>query len=157
MPSRLRRRARRPDLRARAGVLTGEAAVSSGDTAKGIVAGDLVNTASRVQSVAEPGTVSSATRRGGRARPRSSTRTPASTALKGKPEPVRLWRAERVVAAAGGALRPTGLEPPFVGRDRELRLLKELFHATRARSDARGWCRSSASPASASRGSRGSS
>ena len=35
-----------------------------------------------------------------------------------------------VVAAAGGALRPTGLEPPFVGRDRELRLLKEFLHAT---------------------------
>ena len=50
--------------------------------------------------------------------------------LKGKPEPERLWRARRVVAAAGGALRPTGLEPPFVGRDRELRLLKELLHAT---------------------------
>ena len=50
--------------------------------------------------------------------------------LKGKPEPERLWRAQRVVAAAGGALRPTGLEPPFVGRDRELRLIKEFLHAT---------------------------
>jgi len=27
-------------------------------------------------------------------------------------------------------MRPTGLEPPFVGRDRELRLLKESLHAT---------------------------
>ena len=43
--------------RARAGVLTGEAAVTIGATDQGMVAGDLVNTASRVQSAAEPGTV----------------------------------------------------------------------------------------------------
>src|SRR3954466_5999067 len=45
------------NLRARAGVLTGEAAVTIGATAEGMVAGDLVNTASRVQSVAEPGSI----------------------------------------------------------------------------------------------------
>src|SRR5581483_7777796 len=44
-------------LRARAGVMTGEAAVTVGATGQGMVAGDLVNTASRVQSIAEPGTV----------------------------------------------------------------------------------------------------
>ena len=42
---------------ARAGVLTGEAAVTLGATNQGMVAGDLVNTASRLQSVARPGTV----------------------------------------------------------------------------------------------------
>ena len=46
-----------PELRARAGVLTGEAAVTLGAEGQGMVAGDLVNTASRVQSVAEPGSV----------------------------------------------------------------------------------------------------
>src|SRR5437016_14383671 len=45
-----------PELRARAGVLTGEAAVTLGAEGQGMVAGDLVNTASRVQSAAEPGT-----------------------------------------------------------------------------------------------------
>jgi len=45
------------DLRARAGVLTGEAAVTLGAQGEGMVAGDLVNTASRIQSAAEPGTV----------------------------------------------------------------------------------------------------
>src|SRR5947209_17102255 len=38
-----------PELRARGGVLTGEAAVMPGDTSEGLVAGDLVNTASRLQ------------------------------------------------------------------------------------------------------------
>ena len=50
--------------------------------------------------------------------------------LKGKAEPVPLWRALRVTAGRGGALKSVGLEPPFVGRDRELRLVKELFHAS---------------------------
>ena len=44
-----------PDLQARAGVLTGEAAVTLGATNQGMVAGDLVNTAARLQGVAEAG------------------------------------------------------------------------------------------------------
>jgi hypothetical protein len=50
-------------------------------------------------------------------------------ALKGKVQPVRLWQAVAVVAALGGAQRVDGLEAPLIGRDRELRLVKELFHA----------------------------
>lgn len=46
-----------PGLSARAGVLTGEAAVNFGSTSERMIAGDLVNTASRLQSVAEPRTV----------------------------------------------------------------------------------------------------
>ncbi len=46
-----------PGIQARAGVLTGEAAVTLGATNQGMVAGDLVNTAARLQSVAQPGTV----------------------------------------------------------------------------------------------------
>ncbi len=46
-----------PDLRARAGVLTGEATVTVGADGQGMVAGDIVNTAARIQSVADPGQV----------------------------------------------------------------------------------------------------
>jgi len=44
-------------LRARAGVLSGEPSVGSSGNEKGHVVGDLVNTAWRLQSIAEPGTV----------------------------------------------------------------------------------------------------
>ncbi|MCE3287723.1 MAG: adenylyl cyclase class-3/4/guanylyl cyclase, partial [Gaiellaceae bacterium] len=44
-------------LQARAGVLTGEAAVTLGAEGQGMVAGDLVNTAARIQSAADPSTV----------------------------------------------------------------------------------------------------
>src|SRR5260370_6643063 len=44
-------------LEARAAVFTGEAAVTLGADGEGMVAGDLVNTASRAQAIALPGTV----------------------------------------------------------------------------------------------------
>jgi tetratricopeptide (TPR) repeat protein len=43
---------------------------------------------------------------------------------------VPAWRAVRIVAERGGRNRAETLEAPFVGRQDELRLLKELFHAT---------------------------
>jgi class 3 adenylate cyclase/tetratricopeptide (TPR) repeat protein len=119
-----------PELRARAGVLTGEAAVMAGSTSEGLVAGDLVNTASRVQSVAEAGTVlvGESTKRASEAA--IAYEDAGARELKGKSEPMALFRALRVVAGTKGALRSSGLEAPFVGRDRELRLVKELFHGS---------------------------
>ena len=118
------------DLRARAGVLTGEAAVTLGAQEQGMVAGDLVNTASRIQAIAEPGSVlvGKSTKRATEAA--IAYADAGAHPLKGKPEPVSLFRALRVTAGRAGALKAGGLEPPFVGRDRELRLLKELFHAS---------------------------
>ena len=53
-----------------------------------------------------------------------------SRSLKGKATPVPAWQAVRVVAERGGRKRAESLAAPVVGRDDELRLLKELFHAT---------------------------
>ena len=117
-------------MQARAGVLTGEAAVTIGAAGQGMVAGDLVNTASRLQSAAAPGTVlvGEATFRA--ASGAISFEEAGAQQLKGKESPEAAWRAIAVVARRRGEGRAAMLEPPFVGRDEELRALKEQFHAT---------------------------
>ena len=91
-----------PSLKARAGVLSGEAAVTLGAQGQGMVAGDLVNTASRIQSSAEPGSVlvGETTKRASEAA--VAYDDAGEHTLKGKAEPVQLWRALRVVAGARG-------------------------------------------------------
>jgi len=118
-----------PGLAARAGVVTGEVAVNLGAVGEGMVAGDAVNTAARVQAAAGPGQVlaDAATQRlAGRA---VGFADAGEHQLKGKAEPQRLWRATRVVSAVGGVQRVDGLEAPLTGRDAELRTIRELFHA----------------------------
>src|SRR5207247_10185309 len=97
---------------------------------QGMVAGDLVNTAARIQAAAEPGSVlvGESTKRASEAA--IAYADAAVHELKGKAEPVSLFRALRVTAGRAGALKAEGLEAPFVGRERELRLVKELFHAS---------------------------
>jgi len=118
-----------PELAMRVGIVTGEVAVTIGADHQGMVAGDVVNTASRVQTAAEPGQVWVD----------ETTRLLTSSAItfvdvgshqmKGKADPMPLWSVRAVVAAMRGAQRADGLEAPLVGRDRELRLFKELFHS----------------------------
>ena len=119
-----------PGLAQRVGIVTGEVAVTVGATAEGMVAGDAVNTAARVQSAAAPGQVwvDEVTR--GLASAAITFDDVGEHELKGKAEPMRLWQAGVVVAEVGGGQRVDGLEAPMSGRSRELRLLKELFHAT---------------------------
>ncbi len=119
-----------PGVQARSGVLTGEAAVTIGASDQGMVAGDLVNTASRLQTAAAPGTVlvGDATQRA--ASGAIAFEPIADQVLKGKQLPMAAWLALRVVSKRKGLGRSDRLEAPFVGRDEELRLLKDLFHAT---------------------------
>ena len=119
-----------PGIQARAGVITGEAAVTLGATNQGMVAGDLVNTASRLQSVAQPGTVMVGETTHRAAAKAIAFEEAGEQLLKGKAVPVPAWRAVRVVAEVGGRNRSDTLEAPFVGRHEELRQLKELFHTT---------------------------
>ncbi|MDP9250063.1 MAG: AAA family ATPase, partial [Chloroflexota bacterium] len=121
---------RDPTPQIRAAVCTGEAAVTLGAEGQGMVAGDLVNTASRLQSVATGGAVlvDDATRRSAEAA--VVFEEAGVHEVKGKADPVHAWRAMRVIAGRAGALRSVNLEAPFVGRDRELRLIKELFHSS---------------------------
>ncbi len=108
------------ELRARAGVLTGTAAVDIGAEHEGMVVGDTVNTASRLQSVAAPGSVlvDDVTHRASEAA--IAYEDGGSHEVKGREQPLHAWRAMRVVAGAAGARRSVGLEAPFVGRENEL-------------------------------------
>jgi class 3 adenylate cyclase/tetratricopeptide (TPR) repeat protein len=122
----LRHEVQADDLQARAGVVTGQAALVA-KPEEGVVVGDRVNTAARVQAAAEPGTVLVD----------DITRQVTSTViayedaghheLKGKADPMHLWRAVEVVSDTRG-LDGQGLHARFVGRDADLRLAKELLH-----------------------------
>jgi class 3 adenylate cyclase/tetratricopeptide (TPR) repeat protein/ribosomal protein L40E len=119
-----------PTIQARCGVLTGEAAVTIGATDQGMVAGDLVNTAARLQSVAEPGSVLVGEPTMLAASAAITFERVGEQALKGKAVPVTAWRALRVAAGSGGRGRSDLPEPPFVGRDEELRTLKDVLAAS---------------------------
>ena len=124
-----------PELRVRTGVLTGSAAVEVGAEGEGMVLGDTVNTASRLQSIAAPGTVlvDDVTRRSSEAA--IAYEDAGVHQVKGREQPVHAWTALRVVAGAGGVRRGVGVEPPFVGRERELQMMIDAAYES-----ARGRC-----------------
>jgi len=122
-----------PGLAARAGVVTGQVAVTLGAVGESMVAGDAVNTASRVQAAAGPGSVLVDTATQRLADGAVGFADAGEYTLKGKAEPQRLWRAVRVLAGAGGSQRVDGLEAPLTGRDAELRAVRDLFHAAAER------------------------
>jgi tetratricopeptide (TPR) repeat protein len=93
------------------------------------VAGDVVNTASRMQGLAPPGglVVGEVTQRLVRSTFLLEELPPA--VVKGKTEPLRTWRVLGLVGSASG---PRADSPAlFVGRERELRTLLGLFERTR--------------------------
>ncbi|MET1231389.1 MAG: AAA family ATPase [Candidatus Limnocylindrales bacterium] len=123
----------RPELSLRIGVETGEVLVdlarASGERDR-IVTGDPVNTASRLQGVARPGTivVGPFTYAATRDVVEYEELPPAS--LKGKALPVAAWRAVAVKARRGGLRATLGIEAPLIGRDEEIALLKETVRRT---------------------------
>jgi class 3 adenylate cyclase/tetratricopeptide (TPR) repeat protein len=116
------------ELAVRIGICTGEAVVALGarpQAGEGMVAGDVVNTAARLQAVAPVGgiVVGEATWRATREvfdyQPLPAVR------LKGKAAALRVWRvqAARSRSGADAGAAPT----PFVGRDAELALLQGAY------------------------------
>jgi class 3 adenylate cyclase len=117
-------------LSARAGVVTAEVAVTVGAAGEGMVAGDPVNTAARLQTAAAPGVVLVDERTRTLTRDAVAYVEFGGLSLKGKSVEVPAWRAMRVVGGIGGGDRIDGLTTGLLGRDRELRVVKEFFHAT---------------------------
>ena len=111
-----------PDLRLRAGVLSGEASVGAGGNETGLVVGDIVNTAARLQAAAEPGTVLVGDKTRLLAGTGLSFEPVGMVELKGKSAPVAAYRA---IGTLVDRTSGTGLEPAFVGRDPELRMLED--------------------------------
>jgi class 3 adenylate cyclase/tetratricopeptide (TPR) repeat protein len=112
----------------RAAVTTGVSVVALGarpERGEGIVTGDVVNTAARLQSAAPVDTVIV-----DRATMRSSGSAIAfepleAVAAKGKAEPIPVWRATHARSRVGQPEAAT--HTPFVGREHEQTLLLETF------------------------------
>jgi class 3 adenylate cyclase/tetratricopeptide (TPR) repeat protein len=116
------------DLAVRAAVATGEAVVQLGaqpGTGEGIATGDVVNTAARLQSEAPTGglVVNEQTHRATRDVIEYDELAPAT--VKGKDEPVPLWRA--LGARSRFGIDVDAAQTLFVGRARELRLLQDTY------------------------------
>jgi class 3 adenylate cyclase/tetratricopeptide (TPR) repeat protein len=116
------------DLRLRIGVETGEVLVDQTRAAAErdlFVTGDAVNTAARLQGIAEPGTVVVGPSTYAATRDAVDYEELRPVELKGKAVSVAAWRADAIKAGRGGRRARLGLEAPLVGRDAELALLKE--------------------------------
>jgi class 3 adenylate cyclase/tetratricopeptide (TPR) repeat protein len=113
-------------LSARAAVTSGEAAVTVGAVGQGMIAGDLVNAAARLQAEAPLGgvLVDQATRE--QAGEAAGFEPVGSLALRGRSASLAAFRVSDAAVPPQGR-RGGSHTGPFVGRERELRELVELF------------------------------
>jgi class 3 adenylate cyclase/tetratricopeptide (TPR) repeat protein len=120
----------RPELLMRIGVEAGEVLVDlerAGGARDRMLTGDAVNTASRLQSAAEPGHVVVGAAVYASTKDVIDYRELEPLDLKGKAGPVPAWQALRVRARRRGERPPLGLEARLVGRDEELAVLKQTL------------------------------
>ncbi len=116
-------------IRLRIGINTGEVLVRSGvapESGEHFLAGDAINTASRIQSVApELGVAVGLTTYEATAAVFDYTELPPAT-VKGKTEPVRLFQPKAPRARLGVEVIRTSAGP-YIGREIDLSLLRSLF------------------------------
>jgi class 3 adenylate cyclase/tetratricopeptide (TPR) repeat protein len=117
------------ELAVRAGIDTGQAVVSLDarpEMGEGIATGDVVNTAARLQQAAPVGgiVVGESTYRTTRSRILFEQLEPVS--VKGKAEPVAIWRVTRTRGSFGVDVEKRAAAP-FVGREHELALMKDTY------------------------------
>jgi hypothetical protein len=115
-------------LSVRVGVNTGEAVVALGarpELGEGIVTGDVVNTAARIQSQAPVGSVAVGLATYVAAKRAIAFERLEAIRAKGKSQPVSIWRAIAPHTSFGGD--PLRSWTPFVGRALDLGLLRGVF------------------------------
>ncbi len=109
-------------LEARVGITTGEVLVPGGG---GPLIGDAMNTASRLQSGAEPGQVLIGEPTWRLVRDAVAAEPAAPLQARGKAEPVPAWRV--LALASGSPPRARRLDAPMIGRRREAELLDGAY------------------------------
>jgi len=116
-------------LEVRIGVNTGEVVAPMGPAPdQGLVAGDAVNVAARLEQAAEPGMILVGERTRSAARREFRFDAPLTLELKGKAKPMRASPLlEDLPAAARGVRGVRGLQAPMIGRARELATLLGLL------------------------------
>jgi class 3 adenylate cyclase/tetratricopeptide (TPR) repeat protein len=115
-------------LQLRIGIETGEVLVDQTRAASErdlFVTGNAVNTAARLQGIADPGTVVVGPSTYAATRDVVDYEELPPVELKGKAFPLAAWRAGAIKAGRGGRRSRLGLQAPLVGRNAELALLKE--------------------------------
>jgi len=117
------------DLQVRIAVNTGEALVNVGarpTEGEGMVAGDVVNTAARMQAAAPVDGVLVGETTYRATRDAIGYRDAPPVLAKGKAEPVRVWEAVEAVGRFGADVAERA-RTPLVGRERELELLRSIL------------------------------
>ncbi len=121
-------------LRLRVGINTGEMLVRLGvepGSGEHFLAGDAINTASRLQSVAPPMGVGVGLATYEATADAFAYEALPPAAVKGKSDPVAVFHAIEPLGI-GGANATRQSTTPFVGRERELHLLADMFDSTAA-------------------------
>jgi class 3 adenylate cyclase len=121
----------------RVGIATGEVAVTLGAIGQGMVSGDAVNTASRLQARAMPGEVWVEEQTEALSGGVIVYADKGEHLLKGKSSPVHLFAADGVTGARGQAPAVDHLTVPLFGYRREFALIKELYYAALEESQGR--------------------
>ena len=120
-------------LEVRIAVTTGESLVTldaQPERGEGMVAGDVVNTAARLQAAAPANGILVGETTYRATRERIDYVEHSSVAAKGKSEPISVWEAVAARSPAGVDVRDHSAAP-LVGRDRELRLVVDLLDRVR--------------------------
>jgi class 3 adenylate cyclase/tetratricopeptide (TPR) repeat protein len=115
-------------LTVRVGVNTGEAHVTLAVGQQLDVAGDVVNTASRLETAAPPGSALVGERTYRATRQVIDYEALGTITVKGKARPLPVWRAVAARGRIGGA-RDRDYSTPFVGREAERALLDQAFRS----------------------------